>query len=297
LTQKHDSELAETERKVGKARADAEQSQKALDEAQAKHSEALDDAAVAQEEAVAQALAKASQEHGEKSEKAVAEAVSAANDDAATARAALTQSLQAAQTKALEEQADSLQEAHEASTRKLEAVHEEALAAQKRNEEALASKVDRADAARKSLEAKCNDLEARLKQAADAHARELRATREDLELRHRADKEAAVLQAKWGASSAPAPKAAPVQRDDGRRIKELEAAHAIELRRARSEAEHLRQQVDALQQSNAYYEQRGSGGCAVDVVPRASFAARGCMASVSNNIDRLMNMELPFNSR
>ena len=51
------------------------------------------------------------------------------------------------------------------------------------------------------------------------------------------------MQAKWGASSAPAPKAAPVQRDDGRRIKELEAAHAIELRRARSEAEHLRQQV------------------------------------------------------
>ena len=87
------------------------------------------------------------------------------------------------------------------------------------------------------------------------------------------------------------------QRDDGRRINELEAAHAIELRRARSEAEHLRQQCDALQQSNAYYEQRGSGGCAVDVVPRASFAARGCMASVSNNIDRLMNIELPFNSR
>ena len=83
----------------------------------------------------------------------------------------------------------------------------------------------------------------------------------------------------------------------GRRIKELEAAHAIELRRARSEAEHLRQQCDALQQSNAYYEQRGSGGCAVDVVPRASFAARGCMASVTNNIDRLMNIELPFNSR
>ena len=117
-------------------------------------------------------------------------------------------------------------------------------------------------------------------------------------MRHRADKEAAVLQAKWGASSEPAkPKAAPVQRDDGRRIKELEAAHAIELRRARSEAEHLRQQCDALQQSNAYYEQRGSGGCAVDVVPRASFAARGCMASVSSNIDRLMNIELPFNSR
>ena len=209
----------------------------------------------------------------------VAEAVAKANDDAATARAALTQSLQAAQTKALEEQAESLTATHEASTRKMEAVHEEALAAQKRSEEALASKVDRADAARKSLEAKCNDLEARLKQAADAHARELRATREDLELRHRADKEAAVLQAKWGASSAPAPqKAAPVQRDDGRRIKELEAAHAIELRRARSEAEHLRQQCDALQQSNAYYEQRGSGGCAVDVVPRASFAARGCMA-------------------
>ena len=63
----------------------------------------------------------------------VAEAVTKANDDAATARAALTQSLQAAQTKALEEQADSLQETHEASTRKLEAVHEEALAAQKRD--------------------------------------------------------------------------------------------------------------------------------------------------------------------
>ena len=32
-------------------------------------------------------------------------------------------------------------------------------------------------------------------------------------------------------------------------------------------------------------------------VARASFAARGCMASVTNNIDRLMNIELPFNSR
>ena len=200
--------------------------------------------------------------------------------------AALTQSLQAAQTKALEEQADSLQRGTaRASTRKLEAVHEEALAAQKRDAEALSSKIDRADAARKSLEAKCNDLEARLKQAADAHARELRATREDLELRHRADKEAAVLQAKWGASSAPAPKAAPVQRDGGRRIKELEAAHAIELRRAEIEAEHLRQQCDALQQSNAYYEQRGSGGgCAVDVVPRAS-PRRGLPVSFGVGVD------------
>ena len=171
LTQKHESVLAETERKVGKARADAESSQKALEAAQAKHSEALDDAAVAQEEAVATALSKAAEEHAVTSAQKVAEAVTKANDDAATARAALTQSLQAAQTKALEEQADSLQEAHEASTRKMEAVHEEALAAQKRDAEALSSKIDRADAARKSLEAKCNDLEARLKQAADAHAR------------------------------------------------------------------------------------------------------------------------------
>ena len=175
-------------------------------------------------------------------------------------------------------------------------MHEEALAAQKRDAEALASKIDRADAARKSLEAKCNDLEARLKQAADAHARELRATREDLELRHRADKEAAVLQAKWGASSAPAPKAAPVQRDDGRRIKELEAAHAIELRRARSEAEHW-QQCDALQRDASLRAARERRLCGRRRF-LASFAARGCMASVTNGVDRLaMNIELPFNSR
>ena len=61
LTQKHESACGRKKSRQG-ARGRGK-SQKALDEAQAKHSEALDDAAVAQEEAVATALSKAAEEH------------------------------------------------------------------------------------------------------------------------------------------------------------------------------------------------------------------------------------------
>lgn len=286
--------LAEVERKVGAARADAEAAQRTLKEATEKHAEALGAAADQAEAAVTKALEKASQAHEEAQTEAVRAAVAAAAEAAVSARANLTSTLETAQRQALDGQAERLQSEHEAQTRKLEARHDEALDKAKRDADALSSKVDRSDAAQQTLEARGNDLEAKLKQATDAHARELRSTREDLELRHRADKEAAVLQAKWGAAPAPVPqpRAAPVQ---DRRAKELAAAHAIELRRAQSEAEHLRQQVRALEQSNAYMQTRPGGGCATDVVPQASFMARGCMASVSNNLDRLMNVELPFN--